>query len=100
MIRQATIRAAVLWPLAALCGGMAAGQTCSCGANPPAPPNRTFAPYANTPEDLEPFSKFTVPYYQHYTKTPEYNGPAREAQTVSAGGSATFFDFSTGGVVR
>jgi hypothetical protein len=61
-----------------LSAGTASAQTCSCGANPPAPPNRTLEPYANTPEDLEPFSKFTEPYYKNYTKTPEYNGAARD----------------------
>lgn len=56
---------------------------CSCGANPPAaPPNRTLEPYANEPDDLRPFSKFTKPYYEHYTKTPEYNGAARDVTTV------------------
>ena len=40
------------------------------------PLSRTLEPYANTPEDLRPFSKFTKPYYENYTKTPEYNGAA------------------------
>jgi ABC-type branched-subunit amino acid transport system substrate-binding protein len=58
---------------------------CSCGAQPQGhPESRTLAPYANTPEDLRPFSKFTEPYYVHYTKTPEYNGVADEARTVPA----------------
>jgi branched-chain amino acid transport system substrate-binding protein len=57
----------------------AQAPACSCGAAPPPPaPIRTLAPYANEPEDLRPFSKFTQPYYQHYTKSPEYNGPARD----------------------
>src|SRR4029077_7483433 len=44
-------------------------QTCACGANPPGPPaNREQHPYANAPEDMRPFSKFTVPYYEHYGK--------------------------------
>ena len=52
---------------------------CSCGANPPGPPaERTLAPYANAPDDLRPYSRFTKPYYEFYTKTVEYNGPARE----------------------
>ena len=72
--------AAVL--LAFLCAAVASAQVCSCGAHPPpSPPNRTFTPYANTPEDLEPFSKFTEPYYKNYTKTPEYNGAARDPKT-------------------
>jgi branched-chain amino acid transport system substrate-binding protein len=74
------------WPLAAalslLCSPLCFGQT-SCGATPPgAPPNRTLEPYANEPEDLRPFSKFTKPYYEHYTKTPEYNGAARDVLVV------------------
>jgi ABC-type branched-subunit amino acid transport system substrate-binding protein len=72
--------AAVL--LAFLCAAVASAQVCSCGAHPPpSPPNRTFTPYANTPEDLEPFAKFTEPYYKNYTKTPEYNGAARDPKT-------------------
>jgi ABC-type branched-subunit amino acid transport system substrate-binding protein len=60
-------------------------QTCSCGANPPGPPPvRTLAPYANTPEDLRPFSRFTTPYQENYTKTPEYNGAAADTATVPA----------------
>ena len=56
---------------------------CSCGANPPGPPaNRTLAPYASTPGDLRPFSRFTQPYYEHYTKEVEYNGAARDVRTV------------------
>ena len=41
-------------------------------------------PYAREPEDLQPFSRFTRPYSELYTKTPEYNGLASEASTVSA----------------
>ena len=60
-------------------------QTCSCGAQAPEPPPvRTLAPYANTPEDLRPFSRFTQPYYENYTKTPEYNGAASETPTVAS----------------
>jgi branched-chain amino acid transport system substrate-binding protein len=58
------------------------GQTfsgCSCGAHPPARPQmRSMKPYAQEPEDLRPFSKFTEPYYQHYTDLVEYNGAARD----------------------
>ena len=35
-------------------------------------------PYAQSPEDLRPYSKFTKPYYENYTKTIEYNGAARD----------------------
>ncbi len=52
---------------------------CACGANPPGPPPaRTQSPYANAPDDLRPFSRFTKPYYENYTQTVEYNGPARD----------------------
>ena len=58
-------------------------QSCSCGANPPGPPaNRTLEPYGGAPEDLRPFSRFTKPYYENYTKEVEYNGAAREVRTV------------------
>lgn len=68
--------------LAVWSAASAAGQTCACGANPPAPvPVRSLEPYANTPEDLRPYSRFTQPYYAHYTKTPEYNGAAAGAPT-------------------
>ena len=49
---------------------------------PPAPPSRTLEPYANEPGDLRPFSKFTKPYHEFYTKTPEYYGAARDVTTV------------------
>lgn len=58
---------------------------CSCGADPNGPPKiRTTASYANTPEDLKPFSKFTKPYYENYTKTPEYSGAADDVPTLKA----------------
>ncbi len=61
----------------------AQAQTCGCGANPPGPPRvRTVEPYAGEPDDLRPFSRFTRPYYENYTKTVEYNGPARDVPTV------------------
>src|SRR5512135_966318 len=54
-------------------------KTCSYGTNPPAPPPpRTAEPYAGAPEDLRPYSKFTTPYYEHYTTLIEYNGAARD----------------------
>lgn len=56
---------------------------CSCGANPPGPPAaRTLEPYGGAPADLRPFSRFTKPYYEHYTKEVEYNGAARDVRTV------------------
>jgi ABC-type branched-subunit amino acid transport system substrate-binding protein len=73
MMRQ-TLR---LMALAALAAGAVLAQTCACGANPPGPPaSRALAPYGGVPEDLRPFSRFTQPYYEHYTKMPEYNGAA------------------------
>jgi branched-chain amino acid transport system substrate-binding protein len=77
---------AARWLLAFASGGLLWAQgpaPCSCGVNPPGPPqNRELRPYANAPEDLRPFSKFTTPYYEHYTKLVEYNGAAREARTL------------------
>lgn len=56
---------------------------CACGRQPQEKSqSRTLAPYAGTPEDLRPFSKFTQPYYEHYTKTPEYNGAAADSRTI------------------
>jgi branched-chain amino acid transport system substrate-binding protein len=66
--------------------GMLCAQTattCSCGANPPGPPpNRELHPYANAPDDLRPYSKFTAPYYENYGKLVDYNGSARDVPTV------------------
>lgn len=59
----------------------AAAQTipCSCGKNPPGPPApRSLKPYANEPDDLRPFSKFTTPYHEYYQDLIEYNGAARD----------------------
>ena len=62
------------------CGAWAqTGGGCSCGSNPPGrPATRSLKPYAGTPEDLRPYSKFVIPYYEHYTDLIEYNGAARE----------------------
>jgi len=49
---------------------------------PGPPPARTLEPYGLVPDDLRPFSRFTKPYYEHYTKEVEYNGAAREGPTV------------------
>ncbi len=55
------------------------GGGCSCGSNPRGRPTaRSIKPYANAPEDLRPYSKFTTPYFEHYTDLIEYNGAARE----------------------
>ncbi len=74
-----------LFSLAAVLSAVAWGQTCACGANPTgSPPVRTLAPYANEPDDLRPFSRFTKPYFEHYTKMPEYNGAASDSTTTPA----------------
>jgi branched-chain amino acid transport system substrate-binding protein len=57
---------------------------CECGAHPPVPRNREQRPYANAPEDMRPFSKFTTPYYENYTTLVEYNGAARDVPTLKA----------------
>jgi ABC-type branched-subunit amino acid transport system substrate-binding protein len=80
-MRWHAIAVAILGTISA---GGAWGQAtpCSCGAHPPGPPpNRTLTPYANEPEDLRPFSRFTEPYYEHYTKLTEYNGAASAVAT-------------------
>lgn len=60
-------------------GATAPGPGCSCGAHPPGPPrDRTVAPYARTPEDLEPYGRFTKPYYENYTTPNIYTGAARD----------------------
>jgi branched-chain amino acid transport system substrate-binding protein len=52
---------------------------CSCGSNPPErPAPRSMKPYAQEPEDMQPFSKFTQPYYQHYVDLVEYTGAGRD----------------------
>jgi ABC-type branched-subunit amino acid transport system substrate-binding protein len=54
-------------------------NTCSCGSNPPGRPAlRSLKPYAGAPDDLRPYSKFAVPYYEHYNNLVEYNGAARD----------------------
>ncbi len=78
-MRWQLIAAALLAP-ACLC---AQAPACSCGSQPRVPAlSRTLEPYAGVPEDLRPFSKFTRPYYENYTKTPEYNGAAADVRTV------------------
>lgn len=71
--------AGLLWLLAS---ATAWGQACECGAHPPGPPaERTHQPYADEPEDMQPFSRFAKPYHEHYTKLVEYNGAARDVPT-------------------
>lgn len=60
-------------------------QGCACGKNPPGrPAARTMKPYAQEPEDMQPFSKFSEPYYQHYVDLVEYNGAARDLPVMNA----------------
>ena len=60
-------------------------QGCSCGKNPPGrPAARSMKPYAQEPGDMQPFSKFSQPYYQHYVDLVEYNGAARDLPVKSA----------------
>ncbi len=69
----------VLLAFAIAPGVWAQTKTCACGSHPPGPrPERTATPYAGEPDDLRPFSKFTVPYYKHYLNTNVYNGAARD----------------------
>jgi ABC-type branched-subunit amino acid transport system substrate-binding protein len=52
---------------------------CPCGSIPPGPPApRSLKPYTGAPEDLRPFSKFTIPYFENYQDLVEYNGAARD----------------------
>ncbi len=84
-------RAGLLFALApvALLWAQGLAGTCSCGSNPPGPPkNRELRPYADTPDDMQPYAKFGEksgePYYEYYTKLVEYNGGARDLPTVKA----------------
>ncbi len=76
------MRNTLLLTLGVLLACVAWAQTsnsCSCGSNPPGRPAlRSLKPYAGTPEDLRPYSRFTTPYYEHYTDLIEYNGAARD----------------------
>src|SRR5579871_3947793 len=70
----------IVFLLAALPVAAQPFSPCSCGAHPPGPPpERTLVPYANAPDDLRPFSRYTKPYFENYTTTVEYNGAARDA---------------------
>ncbi|MFZ1131501.1 MAG: ABC transporter substrate-binding protein [Terriglobales bacterium] len=54
-------------------------SSCSCGSNPPGrPAPRSLKPYTGAPDDLQPFSKFTTPYFEYYQDLVEYNGAARD----------------------
>jgi ABC-type branched-subunit amino acid transport system substrate-binding protein len=74
---------------AALMWAQGLAGPCSCGANPPGPPkNRELRPYADTPDDMQPYAKFGdksgEPYYEFYTNLIQYNGAARDVPTLKA----------------
>ena len=64
-------------------------QSVRAGRNPPGPPPAArSSPTPTRRRTCGRFRKFTVPYYENYTKTPEYNGAAptvrpRPASAVS-----------------
>jgi len=54
-------------------------HVCACGAHPPAPPrDRTVTPYANEPDDLQPYSHFATPYDLNYIRPNLYTGAGRD----------------------
>ncbi|HXN45946.1 MAG TPA: ABC transporter substrate-binding protein [Bryobacteraceae bacterium] len=72
---------------AALLWAQGLAGPCSCGANPPGPPkDRALRPYADAPDDMQPYAKFGdkagEPYYEYYTHLIEYNGGARDVPTL------------------
>jgi len=82
-MRRAVLMVAILG--LACSGWTQTFKSCGCGNNPPGrPASRSLKPYAGEPEDMQPFSKFTQPYYQHYVDLVEYNGAARDIPVVPA----------------
>lgn len=60
-------------------GATKPGPGCSCGQHAPGvPPDRRVQPYAGTPKDLEPYGKFSTPYFQNYTTPNIYLGAGRD----------------------
>jgi ABC-type branched-subunit amino acid transport system substrate-binding protein len=60
-------------------GSPAQGAGCACGKNPPRQtPDRTVAPYAGEPEDLQPYAKFSQPYDVNYVQPNRYFGAGRD----------------------
>ncbi len=60
-------------------GAAAAGPGCDCGRHPPGQtPDRTVAPYAGEPADLQPYVKFSQPYDLNYTTPNRYFGAGRD----------------------
>jgi len=85
VVARVGLVAAMLLPLlvpSALAQTSAPAQAqnpCTCGSHPPKPrPQRTLAPYASEPKDLQPYSKFAEPYDHNYTQTNVYSGAARD----------------------
>jgi branched-chain amino acid transport system substrate-binding protein len=73
-IAAQTVNGQAVWP-----GSPVPGPGCACGQHPPGPPpDRTVEPYAGTPPDLEPYGRFTSPYYENYTHPNIYVGAARD----------------------
>ena len=72
---------------AALLWAQSLAGPCSCGANPPGlPTDRALRPYADAPDDMQPYAKFGEKsgeaYYEYYTHLIEYNGSARDVPTL------------------
>jgi branched-chain amino acid transport system substrate-binding protein len=60
-------------------GWAQAPAPCGCGSGQSGrPQTRSLKPYTGAPDDLRPFSRFTLPYYEHYQDLIEYNGAARD----------------------
>ncbi|MGB7168088.1 MAG: ABC transporter substrate-binding protein [Acidobacteriaceae bacterium] len=60
-------------------GSPSPGPGCACGAHAPGPPpDRTVAPYAGEPKDLQPYEKFSKPYYENYLTPNLYTGAGRD----------------------
>jgi branched-chain amino acid transport system substrate-binding protein len=76
------MRRPLLLVVAAVLLSTARSQTpapCPCASNPTSPPaQRSLKPYTGAPDDLRPFSKFTIPYHEFYQDLVEYNGAARD----------------------
>jgi len=60
-------------------GAPAPGPGCACGQHPPGPPpDRTVTPYAGEPKDMQPYEKFSKPYYENYLTPNIYTGSGRD----------------------
>ncbi len=76
------MRRVLVYIVAAVLASTAWAQSpdpCPCGSKQPGPPApRSLKPYTGAPDDLRPFSKFTIPYHEFYQDLVEYNGAARD----------------------